>query len=61
MKEFELTQKYIDSDNWINNKKMTSIIDIENISQYWNSALLLYQLTHYYDINNILDKINIDY
>ena len=31
-------------------------------NQYWNSNLLLwYQLTHYVDISDILDKIKIDY
>ena len=33
-----------------------------NNNQYWNSTLLLwYQLTHYDEISDILDKIKIDY
>ena len=42
--------------------KMINILDIKSINQYWNSILLQwYHLTHYYNISDILDKINIDY
>ena len=62
LQQLELTEKDVNNNDYDNGEIIINIKDTWKYNQYWNSTLLLwYQLTHYGDTSDILDKTKINY